>query len=92
MVETTKGYDFKSCTQNFAFNILAFDDSIYFDMQIKKGSWFGFGFGETMTDCDMVVFECSGEGQVTVTDRWSTGPTYPKLDLKESDYTTFIDS
>ena len=59
VIDATNQYDFEACQQNFAFNMLAFDDNLYFDVQIKKGSWFGFGFGETMTDCDMVVFECN---------------------------------
>ena len=44
-----------------------------------------------MKDCDMVVFECSKQGTVQVSDMWSVGPFAPQIDKVSLDYTTFID-
>ena len=46
-----------------------------------KGSWFGFGFGCSMTNCDMVTFESSKQDdEIRVIDLWSRGPYYPDVD------------
>lgn len=61
-----------------------------FDVTVAKGSWFGFGFGITMTNADMVLFEVSAEGAAKVTDLWSKGPYYPLTDIQQ-DYSPVYD-
>ena len=55
-------------------------DLVQFKATVKKGMYFSVGFGKSMKDCDMVVFQGQGERGV-VTDRWSTGYTVPMLDI-----------
>ena len=47
---------------------------------MKIGSWFGFGFGETMSCVDMVAFEVAKNLSVSVVDYWSLGQFYPPED------------
>ena len=56
------------------------NDLLILDVEMLKGSWFGLGYGPTMTNTDMVAFEVSTEGQVEVSDWFSRGQTYPERD------------
>ena len=40
------------------------NDFLVLDVEMLKGSWFGLGYGPTMTNTDMVAFEVSSEGQI----------------------------
>lgn len=55
-------------------------DLVDFKATVKANTYFSVGFGKSMTDCDMVVFQGQGESGL-VTDRWSVGYDVPMLDL-----------
>lgn len=69
------------CCHNFDFNIRLENQYAVFEVDMKKGSWFGLGFGCSMTDSDTVLFEASTSGDIKVTDMYSRGPFYPDTDL-----------
>ena len=54
-------------------------DLVLFKATVKAGTYYSVGFGTSMKDCDMVVFQGQGERGV-VTDRWSEGNFTPMLD------------
>jgi hypothetical protein len=58
-------------------------DLVEFKATVKRGTYFAVGFGTSMTDCDMVVFQGQGERGV-VTDRWSEGYGVPTIDAVQS--------
>jgi len=55
-------------------------DLVEFKATVKANMYFSVGFGTTMKDCDMVVFQGQGASGL-VTDRWSVGYGVPMLDI-----------
>lgn len=55
-------------------------DLVEFKATVKANMYFSVGFGRTMKDCDMVVFQGQGASGL-VTDRWSVGYGVPMLDI-----------
>lgn len=53
---------------------------VQFDVTIKANTYFAVGFGTSMVDCDMVLFQGQG-AKGLVTDRWSVGYEAPRLDI-----------
>lgn len=53
--------------------------SIEFEITAPSSGWVGFGFGTSMTNCDMFTIEASG-GPGTITDTYSSGHAPPSTD------------
>ena len=50
-----------------------------FNVIVKSNQYFSLGFGKTMTNCDMVVWQANGANSKVV-DLWSTGHPTPSTD------------
>jgi hypothetical protein len=64
-------------------------DTIRFQVVVPNGQYFSIGFGKTMTNCDMVIWEANGMNSKAL-DLWSTGRSVPMTDPSQ-DYTTTFD-
>jgi hypothetical protein len=54
-------------------------DMIVFKVMVKPGAWFGIGFGESMTNTDIISFYGQGDNG-NVVDQYSFGQSQPAKD------------
>ena len=50
-----------------------------FTATVPNNQYFSIGFGKTMTNCDMVLWQANGNSSL-ITDLWSTGRSTPARD------------
>ncbi len=55
---------------------------------VPNNQYFAIGFGKTMTNCDMVLWQANGNASL-VTDLWSTGRSTPGKDAIQNYQSNF---
>ena len=51
-----------------------------FEIEIPTGTYLAIGFGESMINTDVVLWQAPADNDATVSDLWSTTYSAPKLD------------
>jgi len=59
--------------------------TVRFVVTVPNNQYFSLGFGKTMTNCDMVIWQANGLANSNVLDLYSYGETTPLID-KQQDY------
>lgn len=72
-------------TFQFANNFLTVEydskkDSIVLEATLIEGTWFGVGFGNSMIDTDMIVWQANGKDSKAI-DLWSDTYAQPQEDV-----------
>lgn len=70
-------------------NYLADKGMMMFVVKAKNNSYFGLGFGPTMTNTDMVIWQANGD-KSTQWDAWSANTLAPTQDSSNGYDTTFV--
>lgn len=59
-----------------------------FQVTMPQGHYFSIGFGPTMTNCDMVIWQANGKDS-RVQDLWSVGRDTPRIDTRQDYVSSF---
>jgi len=64
--------------------------TLYFEAKVPNNSWFSIGFGQTMSNTDMIAWRAASD-QSDSLDLYSTGYGLPATDGENNVETTFTD-
>jgi hypothetical protein len=66
---------------NFVLTFDFTDTDLIMSIKVKDAGWFGIGFGSSMKNVDMIYATIGSNNEVLLNDAYSSGETFPQLDV-----------